>query len=98
MPAINPTPPVSSRYGAPMGRHTGPDFLCAEAGRVTLRRIRLDRGGYDPGGAYWGHGAPPLLGVRRGRQRVVFPRRVARCSQGATTRQIRPVALLSLAP
>ncbi len=54
----NPTPPVSSTYGAPMGRYTGPDYLCAEAGKVQLRRIRLDSGGYDPGGAYWGHGKP----------------------------------------
>jgi hypothetical protein len=27
-------------------------------GRVTLRRIRLTRGGYDAGGAYWGAGQP----------------------------------------
>jgi hypothetical protein len=26
--------------------------------RFTLRRIRLDNGGYDSGGAYWGHGQP----------------------------------------
>jgi hypothetical protein len=54
----NPTPAVSCRYGAPMGRYTGPDYLETEAGRINLCRIRLDRGGYDPGGAYWGWGAP----------------------------------------
>ena len=54
----NPTPDVSSRYGAPMGRHTGPDYLATEAGPLYLRRIHLNSGGYDTGGAYWGHGAP----------------------------------------
>jgi hypothetical protein len=29
------------------------------AGKVSLVRLRLDSGGYDAGGAYWGHGAPP---------------------------------------
>jgi hypothetical protein len=50
--------PVSSKYGAPMGRHTGPDFLDTDAGKIYLRRVPLDRGGYDQGGAYWGIGAP----------------------------------------
>jgi hypothetical protein len=27
-------------------------------GRVTLRRVRLDAGGYDTTGRYWGRGAP----------------------------------------
>lgn len=26
------------------------------AGRLTLRQVPVDAGGYDPGGAYWGHG------------------------------------------
>jgi len=26
--------------------------------RLYLRRLRLDSGGYDEGGAYWGHGEP----------------------------------------
>ncbi len=50
--------PVSTTYGAPMGRHTGPDYLETEAGPIYLRRVRLDAGGYDQGGAYWGHGIP----------------------------------------
>lgn len=52
----NPTPPVPCRYGAPMGRHTGPDYLEISAGPLYLRRIRLNSGGYDSGGAYWGLG------------------------------------------
>lgn len=47
---------VSCKYGAPMGRdHHGSGAL---AGKVRLRRVRLDSGGYDKGGAYWGHGEP----------------------------------------
>ena len=55
----NPTPPVSCKYGAPMGRHTGPHYLETCAGRLRLVRIPLNSGGYDSGGAYWGLG-PPL--------------------------------------
>ena len=46
-----------SQYGASMGR---PDHI-AEAetvAKIHLERVRLNSGGYDPGGAYWGHGAP----------------------------------------
>jgi hypothetical protein len=45
---------VSSKYGAPMGRASDGPL----SGRVRLARVRLDRGGYDPGGAYWGAGEP----------------------------------------
>lgn len=56
MPLANPTPPEDLRFGAPLGR---PTFTPPRsAPRLYLRRIRLDRGGYDPGGAYWGLGAP----------------------------------------
>lgn len=55
---LNPTPPVSGRYGAPMGRYTGPDYLEVAAGRIRLVRVPLNSGGYDRGGAYWGIGAP----------------------------------------
>jgi hypothetical protein len=54
---INPTPPVSCRYGAPMGRHTGPE-PGSLGDRWHLRRVPLDSGGYDSGGAYWGAGLP----------------------------------------
>lgn len=52
---INPLADVSSRYGAPMGRTS---YGTAPATKVRLFTIRLDSGGYDKGGAYWGHGAP----------------------------------------
>ena len=46
---------VGGRYGAPMGRAA----YHAEPGeQITARRITLDPGGYDAGGAYWGLGAP----------------------------------------
>jgi len=48
---------VSSKYGAPMGRRTGP-FYIDTSEKVYLRRIRVNAGGYDDGGAYWGQGLP----------------------------------------
>ena len=42
--------------GASMGRLHDLDY---EAGdRLTIRRVPLDEGGYDPGGSYWGTGTP----------------------------------------
>lgn len=48
---------VSCRYGAPMGRagaHPGDDPHCT----MRVSRVRLNSGGYDNGGAYWGLGQP----------------------------------------
>jgi len=47
--------PVSSRYGAPMGRNSLTDNPEAT---VTLFRVRFVDGDYDAGGAYWGGGTP----------------------------------------
>ena len=47
---------VNSKYGAPMGRHTGVEYLDSSVGKVYLRKVPLDSGGYDRGGAYWGFG------------------------------------------
>ncbi len=47
------------RRGAAMGRHTyagEPAF----AGRLYVRRVRLDSGGYDPNGTYFGSGPGTL--------------------------------------
>lgn len=51
--AADPTPDVSGRHGAPMGRPSAGPF---SSNPVLWRaaRVRLTRGGYDPGGAYWG--------------------------------------------
>ena len=45
---------VSCKYGAPMGRGEDVPLI----GKIRMRRVRLDSGGYDPGGAYFGLGAP----------------------------------------
>lgn len=52
--------PAGGRYGAPMGRPvTGRQFeVLPDAPPFHLVRVRLDSGGYDRGGAYWGHGEP----------------------------------------
>lgn len=43
--------------GAPMGR-TSVYPVTSAALRFRLVRVRLDSGGYDNGGAYWGYGRP----------------------------------------
>lgn len=48
-------PSVNCQYGAPMGRLESRETpVC----KVRLFRVRLDSGGYDDGGAYWGIGQP----------------------------------------
>lgn len=57
----NPTPDVSSRYGAPMGRtsdHLEGLIIETSDSPFTLQRVRINSGGYDSGGSYWGLGAP----------------------------------------
>lgn len=49
-------PWVAGMYGAPRGRSTSP--LGKTPRSIRLFRVRLDSGGYDDGGAYWGLGAP----------------------------------------
>lgn len=45
------------KRGAALGR--GPAKLPdADAPKIELRRVRLNNGGYDTGGAYWGIGEP----------------------------------------
>ena len=44
------------RRGAAMGRDSvhAPDY----AGKLYLRKVQLDQGGYDPNGTYFGTGSP----------------------------------------
>ena len=49
---------VSSPYGAPMGRRDSHADDRTRPIKFALRRVYLDSGGYDNGGAYWGIGAP----------------------------------------
>ena len=53
----NPTPTVSCKYGAPMGRMDGHPAAFQDE-KCYLQRIPINSGGYDRGGAYWGLGAP----------------------------------------
>lgn len=56
----NPTPRVDGKYGAPMGRRSDnlSGLIVEPHEKVTLRRVPINSGGYDSGGAYWGLGAP----------------------------------------
>ena len=79
---FNPFPPLSCRYGAPMGRFAdslhldpdtcNPDDLCTSG----------PQGEYDCGGAYWGSGgAGPVYAVwvkGRGREGVEYVRAYSR--------------------
>ncbi len=48
---------VSSIYGAPMGRtETTYHADQHDPHKFSIQLIRLDNGGYDSGGAYWGIG------------------------------------------
>lgn len=47
---------VSSKFGAPMGRHTWGKLSNNQdiPKHLRLFKVNLDSGGYDDGGAYWG--------------------------------------------
>lgn len=49
--------PVNGRYGAPMGRASWNEAP-TKPRSVRVFKVRIDSGGYDDGGAYWGHGKP----------------------------------------
>ena len=49
---LYPIRPERLKYGAPMGRTS---YGFDHTGRLHVSRVHLDSGGYDPGGAYWGH-------------------------------------------
>jgi hypothetical protein len=57
-------PKVHSKYGAPMGRGgvEPRDLVTLTAHapdcRLFMHRVEINGGGYDSGGAYWGHGKP----------------------------------------
>lgn len=50
-------PKAYNQYGASMGRSEVSASKEFE-GKVSLQRIRINQGGYDSGGAYWGIGEP----------------------------------------
>jgi len=69
-------PDVSGKYGAPMGRREfyNPEYMAA----ARLFRVRLDSGGYDDGGAYWGLGEPLWCCMQRDHGFQVFFRASSR--------------------
>ena len=51
-------PKAYSERGADMGRRSHYPYDFKKPIKLRLERIRLDSGGYDNGGAYWGTGIP----------------------------------------
>ncbi len=54
---------VACHRGAPMGRGDITPADTQGARRFYLRLLPIDSGGYDPGGAYWGHYHLPMYGA-----------------------------------
>lgn len=97
------TPEANCRYGAPMGRATISHYFDKKGELISLAvmpdarpfhlvRIPLNSGGYDRGGAYWGHGEPlygfvgPVTDIRG------FVRAKSREAAKAAVREIHPHA------
>jgi hypothetical protein len=59
-----------SKYGASMGRTSNLDKGTSDT--LTIRRVPIDDGGYDPGGAYWG--TPSDLYCVEGAEGVFYTR------------------------
>lgn len=59
-------PQLITKYGASMGRRD--DILDMNEPRsIRLAEVRIDRGGYDGFGAYWGIGQPLYVAEQDGR-------------------------------
>lgn len=91
---LNPTHvPVISAYGAPMGR---PSRLTDEPSeKLYLRRVILDAGGYDKGGAYWGvatRGGPGHLYIAFSETFTAYVRAWDRASAKAQVLELAPHA------
>lgn len=58
-------PKVDTKYGAPLGRRD--DTLDLELPRsIRLAQVKINRGGYDGFGAYWGFGLPLYVAEQEG--------------------------------
>lgn len=84
-------PKVNSTHGAPMGRHSV-NQEDRESPKVSLQRVRLDSGGYDNGGAYWGIGEPLWLAQTDGQEMYEFFRAANREAAKNYVRQSLPQA------
>lgn len=63
-------PKLNTTYGAPLGRRD--EVLDLDLPRsIRLVEVKIDRGGYDGFGAYWGLGQPLYVAEQDGRMRFV---------------------------
>lgn len=86
--APDPLPDVPGAYGAPMGRPVAGAGIDGET--LTARRVTLDSGGYDAGGAYWGLGDPLWRLVTLEGETVAYRRGVTRGAAIANLRVEHP--------
>lgn len=84
---------VFDKYGAPMGRRQNGHLDVDVPRSVRLFRVRLNSGGYDDGGAYWGIGNKSLWCAIDGDGNRQFVRAFTRAG-AALTLNIRPSALI----
>ena len=75
-------PEVSTKYGAPMGRHSYGEAGQCPPRSISLRKLPMDASGaYDTGGAYWGTG--DTIWVAQCKDPEYFATCRARTRQGA---------------
>jgi hypothetical protein len=60
-----------------MGRPTVGNESTDYSGKLSLRRVRLDSGGYDVNGTYFGHGPPALYWCANAENTIDFMLRAA---------------------
>ena len=89
MKQFDPFPEVSSKYGAPMGRHSDNPANLQDVKRLCARR-QGGGDGYDKGGAYWG--APSnvwgVWGTAAGETVVTYVRASSRADAIAQVRAL----------
>ena len=79
--------PVNLKWGAPMGRRnkgtqpvtvtSGPNNRIIKKNQVKVyeKRVRLDNGGYDAEGVYWGIGSPLYVRFTKDLEYIEFFRK-----------------------
>jgi hypothetical protein len=85
-------PNVASPRGAPMGRVGRLGALDRPEGKWTLQRVRIDAGGYDSGGAYWGTGTPLYWACSADGEAELFFRATSRDAAKAHVRRLYSLA------
>lgn len=68
------TPKVDGKCGSPLGRANCKGFgINRNRASYSVHRVRVDRVGYDKGGAYWGLGLP-VYAVQDGAGNIAYVR------------------------